>query len=509
VQTVSLSAGDGGNRVEFGNVIDWKTKEANLKATFPLAATNKLATYNWDVGTIQRPNAAERQFEVASHQWIDLTDQSGSHGVTVLTDCKNGSDKPDDRTLRLTLVRTPGTRGGYADQGTQDWGRHEIKYGLVGHGGDWRREETDWQAYRFNQPLIAFESSKHDGKLGKDFSLMKVSNSRVRALALKKAEESDEVIVRLVEMDGKPATSVRVSFGGSVTSAREVDGQERPAGAATIAKGELVASFSPYQIHSFALKLAATAAKPAVLQTLPVSLNYNLSVASRDGRPGDGSFDWMPNNQNASQGKALPAELLPRDIVYAGIRFVLAPIGKLNAVVSSGQTITLPAGNFNRVYLLAAAVGDQSATFSVGDKPIELAIQDWSGFIGQWDARRWIVKETQIPGRTPPPGTPPDLAAQMQRTRTRVDAYGEMAGITPGFIKRAPVAWFASHRHAADGANEPYAYSYLFAYPIDLPAGTRTLTLPNNERIRILAMTVANEVSEVRPAQPLYDTLER
>jgi alpha-mannosidase len=509
VQTVSLSSGDAGNRVEFGNVIDWKTKEANLKATFPLKAANNLATYNWDVGTIQRPNAAERQFEVASHQWIDLTDQSGSHGVTVLTDCKYGSDKPDDRTLRLTLVRTPGTRGGYVDQGTQDWGRHEIKYGLAGHGGDWRREETDWQAYRFNQPLIAFESSKHDGWLGKEFSLMKVSNSRVRALALKKAEDTDEVIVRLVEIDGRPATNVRVSFGGSVTSAREVDGQERPIGAATLAKGELITSFTPYQIHSFAVKLAAPSVKPAVPQTQPVSLSYDLSVASRDGRPGDGSFDWMPNNQNASQGKALPAELLPRDIVYAGIRFSLAPRGTTNALVPSGQTLTLPAGKFNRIYLLAAAIGDQRATFTVGDKRVELGIQDWSGFIGQWDARRWIPKETVIPGRTSPPGTPPDLAAQMQRTRTRVDAYGEMAGITPGFIKRAPVAWFASHRHAADGANEPYAYSYLFAYKLDVPPGAKTLTLPNNERIRILAMTVANEVSEVRPAQPLYDTLER
>lgn len=509
VQTVSLSTGDSGNRVEFGNVIDWKAKEANLKATFPFTATNKLATYNWDVGTIQRPNAAERQFEVASHQWIDLTDQSGSHGVTVLTDCKYGSDKRDDRTLRLTMVRTPGTRGGYVDQGTQDWGRHDIKYGLVGHGGDWRREETDWQAYRFNQPLVAFESSQHEGRLGKDFSLMKVSNSRVRALALKKAEESEEVIVRLVEIDGKPAANVHISFAGGLVRAREVDGQERPIGAATVAKGELITSFTPYQIHSFAVKLASTPPKPAVLQTVPVQLNYDLSVASRDGRPGDGSFDWMPNNQNASQGKALPAEMLPRDIVYAGIRFTLAPAGKANAVISSGQTITLPAGKFNRIYLLAAAIGDQRATFTVGDKPVELAIQDWSGFIGQWDDRKWIAKETVIPGRTAPPGTPPDLAAQMQRTRTRVDAYGEMTGITPGFIKRAPVAWFSSHRHAADGANEPYAYSYLFAYTIYLPAGTKTLTLPNNERIRILAMTVANEVSEVRPAQPLYDTLER
>jgi alpha-mannosidase len=248
--------------------------------------------------------------------------------------------------------------------------------------------------------------------------------------------------------------------------------------------------------------------KPAAVQSQAVSLNYDLSVASRDGRPGDGSFDWFPNNQNASQGKALPAEMLPREIVYAGIRFSLAPAGKPNAIVSSGQTIALPAGKYNRIYLLAAATGDQKATFAVGNKPVELTIQDWSGFIGQWDARKWVQKEVQIPGRIPPPGTPPDIAAQMQRTRTRVDAYGEMTGITPGFIKRAPVAWFASHRHAADGANEPYAYSYLFAYPIDLPVGAKTLTLPNNERIRILAITVANEAGSVRPAQPLYDTLE-
>jgi alpha-mannosidase len=47
-------------------------------------------------------------------------------------------------------------------------------------------------------------SPKHPGPLGKNFSLLKVSNSRVRVLALKKAEQSDEVIVRLAEIDGKP-----------------------------------------------------------------------------------------------------------------------------------------------------------------------------------------------------------------------------------------------------------------------------------------------------------------
>jgi alpha-mannosidase len=71
------------------------------------------------------------------------------------------------------------------------------------------------------------------------------------------------------------------------------------------------------------------------------------------------------------------------------------------------------------------------------------------------------------------------------------------------------VAWFASHRHDATGANQPYAYSYLFAYALDVPEGATSLTLPRNDRIRVLAMTVTDEGVTVRPATPLYDMLDR
>jgi alpha-mannosidase len=83
----------------------------------------------------------------------------------------------------------------------------------------------------------------------------------------------------------------------------------------------------------------------------------------------------------------------------------------------------------------------------------------------------------------------------------------EYKGLATGFIKRAPVAWFASHHHTADGANDPYAYSYLFVYAVNIPANARTLILPDNDKIRILAVTVAEENAEVIPVQPLYDTL--
>ncbi len=506
VQTIRLSAGDSGNRVEFGNVLDWMTAEANLKAVFPLSASNPLATYNWDIGTVQRGNNDEKKFEVASHQWFDLTDKSGTYGVTILSDAKNASDKPNDNTLRLTLVRTPGIgeRAGYSDQASQDWGHHEFVYGIAGHAGDWRQGRTDWQALRLNVPLVAFQATKHQGALGRNFSLLNVSSDRVRVMAVKKAEESDEIVIRLVEIDGKAQQNVRVAFAAPIAAAREVNGQEMPVGAATVVNGELATNFGPYEPRTFAVKLTPATARVAAPKSQPVELAYEKSVATQDGHPSTGAFD--------GNGRALPAEMLPAELIYNGIRFRLAKATKANAVIPRGQTITLPAGTYNRVYLLAASAdGDQDATFRVGDSATSLTIQDWTGYIGQWDNRIWKAVEQPTPPE-PAAGDNSPAAQRARRTRESVKLHGpltkdEFAGLTPGFIKPASVAWFASHRHGSDGSNEPYDYSYLYAYTLDVPANAKTLTLPNNSKIRILAIAVADESETLQAAQPLYDTL--
>ena len=512
-QTVSLSAGDAGNRVEFGNAIDWRTLAANLKEVFPLKAANENATYNWEVGTIQRPNARVRQFEVASHRWIDLTDKDGAFGTTILTDCKNGSDKPDDNTLRLTLMRSPGIQPSvngrpqeYSDQANQDWGHHEFIFGLAGHSGDWRQQQTDWQAYRLSDPLIAFTTAAHAGVLGKSFSLLHVSNSRIRVLALKKAEASDEIILRMVELSGAPEKDVHISFAAPLTAAREVNGQEQPVGAATIGGGDLVTSFSGYQPRTFALRLASSRARLAPVQSQPVTIKYDLAVASSDDTRivGDGIDD---------RGNALPGELLPETISYHGVHFHLAPgkTGVANAVVARGQSIDLPAGHYNRIYILAAsAEGDQAADFRVGDKAFALNIQSWSGFIGQWDTRVWkneTVRDWAISANHAvwPPADLQDREKRLPSPRYPEDYLGLRAG----FVKPAGLAWYASHHHTRDGLNEPYQYSYLFSYSAEFSGNNRTLTLPNDGKIRILAISVADENPELKPAQPLYDNLNQ
>jgi alpha-mannosidase len=534
MELISLSAGDGGKRIEFRVKVDWKTQSANLKAVFPLSARNEMATYNWEVGTIERPTASSRQFEVGSHHWVDVTDEHGQFGSTILTDVKNGSDKRDDHTIRLTLIRTPGitVSGGsyptaglgleYTDQLIQDWGHHEILFGLAGHAQDWRSSQSDWQAYRLSTPLISFTTQGHSGALGRSFSLVNISNPRIRVLAIKKAELDDNVIIRMVELDGKNVANVRVTFAGRITQAREVNGQEQDIGPATLVGGALETSFVGYEPKTFAVKLDAAPIVASQVQSMPISLPYNVATASEDDAESTGGFD--------DSGNALPAEMLPSKITFNDIVFHLAASGaqKLNAVTPRGQVLNLPSGNFNKVYVLAAAYGgDGQVEFEIDRRRVGLTIHDWGGFIGQWDTRLWKPAPAVI--SVGGPSLLGNLPVRLVRLRTdwAVSANhakwniadqgsptwtpqypGDYLGLRPGYIKQAPLAWYASHHHTREGLNLPYEYSYLFAYAIALPPDAKSITLPVNDKVRILAISVARTEPDVSAAQPLFDCLD-
>jgi alpha-mannosidase len=257
-----------------------------------------------------------------------------------------------------------------------------------------------------------------------------------------------------------------------------VNGQEQPVGEAAVNNGALLTSFSAYQPRTFAVRLAASQSRALEVKSIPLPLRYNLATATNDGTKSQAGFD--------GHGNSLPAEMLPSQIVFNDVKFQLAPAktGSLNALVPKGQTIHLPAGSYNRVYILAAsAEGDHKAAFKLGDRITDLNIQDWGGFIGQWDDRIWSSKDTSH------------------------DDYGEMTGMKPGYIKRADLAWYNSRHHNAAGENVSYRYSYLFAYSLDLPGTAKTITLPVNDKIRILAISLAQENPLIRPAFPLYDVL--
>jgi alpha-mannosidase len=204
--------------------------------------------------------------------------------------------------------------------------------------------------------------------------------------------------------------------------------------------------------------------------------------------------------------------MLPSKIQYHDVSFELASAktGNSNALVANGQTITLPEGHFNRIYVLAAATGgDQNATFRIGNKDINLRIQDWTGFIGQWDTRLWKNEQERDWAISASHAAWPPSDLQQREQRPVSPRYpDDYVGLKSGYIKPASLAWYASHQHTAEGLNQPYQYSYLFAYPIEVSGNPKTLVLPKNDKIRVLAISVADENPDLKPIQPLFDQIQ-
>ncbi len=359
-ERIRLAAGDGGDRVEWDVSANWASPHTLLKLEFPLAVSNPNATYDLGLGTIQRGNDTPNLYEVPAQQWADLTSATGDYGVTIMSDSKYGWDKPADNTLRLTVFHTPAVGGSYVYEATDSFGTHRMLLAVMGHTNDWRSGGSPWVAARLNQPLQAFQTLPHDGTIGKSFSFLSCDNPNVMVKALKKAENSTEIVVRLQELAGQAQTA-QLSFATPILTARQVTGAEDPIASLYPSAGKLTVSLGAYQPMTLALTLASPSEFIARPTSTPVTLPFNLDAISTDGNRTDGDFD---------QGYTYPAELMPPTVVRDSVTFQLGPTndGALNAVSCQGQTISLPAGHDHLYFLAAAASNDVTGTFTL-DEP--------------------------------------------------------------------------------------------------------------------------------------------
>ncbi|MGD1916782.1 MAG: glycoside hydrolase family 38 C-terminal domain-containing protein [Phycisphaerales bacterium] len=480
VQRIRLS--HGGDRVEFDTDIDWQTRERSVRAAFPLTASNPLATYDQHLGAIERGNGYPRQYEYLFHKWFNLTDRGGGFGTSILCDSKYATDKPDDSTVRLTLLFTPGVRGGYPDQQSQDIGRHNVLYAIQGHTGDWRDGQSYVHGASLNQPLIPFRTTSHPGDLGRRVSLLSVDNPAVSVQAMKKAEDTDEIVIRLREHTGSPA-GVRISSDiGEIANARHVDGQERHLADLAAESGAIQTDVGAFGLKAIALTVSEIETAIDTPPFVPIELPFDTAAMSAndeqraDGMTGDRSY---------------PAEMMPQTLSARGVGFLLGEGEQANAVTCRGQEITLPGDGFDTLYLLVASSdGDVHGAVLVDGARAQISAQAWDGYVGQWDRREW-------------PGDITDPRYPWGRS--------DMIGLTPGYVKPDEIAWYASHHHVPDDAgtrDEIYRYCYLFVQKIDLPRGARSVTLPDDPRIKVFAATAAQAGQAAEPARELFDTLE-
>jgi alpha-mannosidase len=188
---------DAGSRVlRFETAVSWQERHRMLKVAFPVTVTSHEATYEIQFGHLRRPthedtSQARAMFEVCAQRWADLGD--GDYGVALLNDCKHGYDIHGS-VMRLSLLRGPT----HPDP-TADLGDHHFTYALMPHPGDFREAGVIETSEDLNAPLLSVRGNL---AAASSRSLIEVDTRQVIVEAIKRAEDSDDVIVRLYEAWG-------------------------------------------------------------------------------------------------------------------------------------------------------------------------------------------------------------------------------------------------------------------------------------------------------------------
>ena len=466
-QRVSLDAGAAWLRCE--NEIDWRETGTLLKAEFPLDVSNENAAYDLGLGVRERPTNSPKLHEVPLQNWMDISQDDdapgghGAYGVSILSDSKSGADKPSDNTLRLTLIHTPAKPYRWeSSQHLMDQGLNRFAFGIYPHAGSYD-SGTQAAAAAFNQPMGAFVTDRHPGALGGGYAFGALSDNSVILRAIKKPQApfvheggwpagqggATELVVRFNEGAGKPARGVRFTLGDGIERACETLAVETFLRDAHVEGGALVFDMRPFEVRTFALTLQKPRIQAMQAKQEPVKLPCDRTAVTPNG--------------NRTEMVTIPAELFPEEIVSGGVRFTTGH----KAMACRGQSIPMPAGAKRAHLLLCGLAGDTSAVFRAGETPVPLAVQDAFEAIGRWD----------------------------------LIGLGET-----GHIKRAPLAWNATHTHGKHG-DIPGKQFYLFRHSIDLD-GARALTMPEDENIVVFALTAGFDASTFYPGGPLYDALE-
>ncbi|MBO9129434.1 alpha-mannosidase [Bacillus sp. 165] len=231
-------------RIDFETKIDWHEKNQLLKAAFPVDIRATEATYDIQYGNVKRPTHWNTswdyaRFESVGHQWVDISETG--YGVSLLNDCKYGHDIKDN-VMRLTLLKSATYPDVEADQG-----EHLFTYSLLPHKGSWYDGGTVQEAWSLNNPLTYTKGQSQST------SLFRINTDHVMIDAVKKGEDSNQVIVRLHEFAGARG-NVEISSDLNILSWQECDLLER-----NIEEKRETESFAfnikPYEIKTFIVQL--------------------------------------------------------------------------------------------------------------------------------------------------------------------------------------------------------------------------------------------------------------
>ncbi|TDO91297.1 alpha-mannosidase [Halanaerobium saccharolyticum] len=238
-------------RIDFKTDVDWQEEQILLKTAFPVDVRSTTATYEIQFGNVERSTHWNTswdyaKFETVGQKWVDLSERD--YGVSLLNDCKYGHDIKD-QTMRLSLIKS-----GIDPDPEADQGQHSFTYSLYPHGGDWFEAGTTKEAYELNYPLKTVIAQSESGEQPQQKSFVDVDSASTILETVKKAEASDDLILRFYEY-GSRREKVRVDLGRELKEVSECNLMEKETTKIAAESTSFEFEIKPYEIKTFKVKL--------------------------------------------------------------------------------------------------------------------------------------------------------------------------------------------------------------------------------------------------------------
>lgn len=236
-------------RIDFVTSVDWRESSKMLRVSFPINVLALDATCGIQFGSIKRPLFANTSYdmaknEVCAHKWADLSEPG--YGAALLNDCKYGY-YVHGNVLDLNLLRSTDYPGVSADRGL-----HKFTYSLLPHIGDHITGNVIREAYELNMPLRIISPLADSQGLSDSISLIEVDSPNIIVETVKKAEDSDDMIVRLYECNGT-VTTAKLRFGVSPKEIALVDLMEKEVSIPEKYDKFIPLTFKPFEILTIKL----------------------------------------------------------------------------------------------------------------------------------------------------------------------------------------------------------------------------------------------------------------
>jgi len=244
-------------KVEFNTVVE--TDKIAAEIPYAVIERSNHSRIPWDAARTELP----------IEKWVDLSDANS--GIALLNFGKHGVSRNEDAAgFRMSIVHNamyPTAAAEaydvkkitkYIPDRETDAGENWAHLALFPHRGSWKEGTVSRAAYEYNTPVAIARAGVHKGALPAQAGMFRLESKGAYIASVKKAEDDDCLVIRLVEGSGKDTSAtLKVNPSFKIAAAWETDLLELNPKPLTPDDKSLTVPVGHFELKTIKLKLGA------------------------------------------------------------------------------------------------------------------------------------------------------------------------------------------------------------------------------------------------------------